>query len=655
MDAVSSTVSAESMSANAVGESSLGWLRSNRLPLLLTLILLGLSQVPRIRGNPNLAGSIVGVGVALLAWQMVLHVVARRRQWALRVEFVPVQSHYVQALVQFSIIVWWGLFWRDVYAMAPLILAQLLFVYVIEALFSWSRGRTWRLGFGPFPIVLSTNLLLWFKDDWFYLQFLMLLTGALGKQFLTWNREGRRCHIFNPSAFGQFVFALALIATGTTNDLTWGRQIAATFETPHMLIVIFLGGLVVQYLFHVTLMTLSATAALCAVNLIYTEITGVYYFVNINIAAPIFLGMHLLVTDPATSPRTNLGRVIFGGVYGLAYAALFHLLAYYEVPIFWDKLLPVPILNLCVPLIDRLARGPILGGLTRAWDSLMAPRPLNLLHMACWGGLFSTMLFTGFIESPHPGVPIAFWKKALAEGKPFAGQSLVMAAGALAEAGGSAAACNELGLICMEGEIVRENHGQAAHYFSRACELGDEAGCANVAMQFLFLHERRSDEDVKRALDRLEQSCGPGRGEMGCFLTGLAYETGRGRPKDLVRAKALYRNCRMENLYAWKGIARIRLSDETASGNLGMAVQAFQKACESGDAESCWYAAYIFDQANGVERDAALARRLLEQACGLGLAQACAALEQPALPPFSNPQPMAAPGWASGIGDVGPN
>ena len=49
--------------------------------------------------------------------------------------------------------------------------AQLLFAYAFDMLLAWSRGEEYVLGFGPFPIVFSTNLFLWFKDDWFALQF----------------------------------------------------------------------------------------------------------------------------------------------------------------------------------------------------------------------------------------------------------------------------------------------------------------------------------------------------------------------------------------------------------------------------------------------------------------------------------------------------
>jgi hypothetical protein len=70
-------------------------------------------------------------------------------------------------------------------------LGQLLFAYGFDILLSWSRQKKYVLGFGPFPIIFSTNLFLWFKDDWFYLQFLMIAVGFLGKEFVRWNRGGK--------------------------------------------------------------------------------------------------------------------------------------------------------------------------------------------------------------------------------------------------------------------------------------------------------------------------------------------------------------------------------------------------------------------------------------------------------------------------------
>ena len=54
---------------------------------------------------------------------------------------------------------------------------QGVFAYAFDMLLWRSRRRAYVLGFGPFPIIFSTNLFLWFRDDWFYLQFLALAVG----------------------------------------------------------------------------------------------------------------------------------------------------------------------------------------------------------------------------------------------------------------------------------------------------------------------------------------------------------------------------------------------------------------------------------------------------------------------------------------------
>ncbi len=78
-----------------------------------------------------------------------------------------------------------------------------------------------------------------------------------------------------------------------------------------------------------------------------------------------FLGtLHKLVTDPATSPRKTFGReVIFGAAYGAGIFALVPMLEGLGAPVFYDKLLCVPLLNLTVRALDL--RTPAL--LSAAW------------------------------------------------------------------------------------------------------------------------------------------------------------------------------------------------------------------------------------------------------------------------------------------------
>lgn len=615
-----------------------GTTREQRAPgvlLALTLLFLAFVFIPRVRENPRLVWAFLATGTALLVWTVVLWASAERRNRWFRIEFAPpVKSHYIQACVHMSIYAYWGWYWRKVYDEIPLIVAQILFLYIFDALLSWSRGRGWRLGFGALPIIFSTNLFIWFKDDWYTLQFVMVAAAALGKEFIKWERDGKRTHIFNPSAFALGLVSIILIATETTH-YTWGIEVASTLAfPPHIYLWIFLVGLIVQYFFSVTLMTLSATASLCLLNLIYTGITGTYHFVDSNIPIAVFLGLHLLVTDPSTSPRTNAGRVLFGALYGLGNFVLYEIFENRGIPEFYDKLLPVLALNLCVPLIDRWARSGVVGRFTR-WESQFQPRKLNLVHMACWAALFLTMLATGYVDAPHKGTSIAFWKKAYAEGKHNAGKKLLKVVGSQADQG-SGVASNELGVIYMEGKIAPKNRAAAAHYFAAACQAGNADGCANLATQFLFLREARSDKDVARALNRLERECGKGTDGRSCYLVGFAHETGRGRPVDAERARELYdEGCRRGDLDACKSFARIRCSGNGAAGELEGARRVLETACETGDPESCMYLAYFWLGGNGVERDEQRARALLEKACQLGSDQACDALKQADLPPCS--------------------
>ena len=181
----------------------------------------------------------------------------------------------------------------------------------------WSASRSYSA-----PICF-----LWFKDDWFYLQFVLVAVGVLGKEFVRWNREGRYVHIFNPSAFTLGLFSVVLLSTGTTH-LTWGQEIASTLSlAPQIYLYLFLVGLVVLYFFSVTLVTASAAAVLMGFSAVYASLNGVPYFLDSEIPSAVFLGLHLLVTDPSTSPRTPLGRLLFGVLYGCGVFGLYSLLA----------------------------------------------------------------------------------------------------------------------------------------------------------------------------------------------------------------------------------------------------------------------------------------------------------------------------------------
>jgi hypothetical protein len=326
-----------------------------------------------------------------------------------------------------------------------LVVAQLCFAYAFDMLLSWSRRDTYALGFGPFPIVLSTNLFLWFKPDWFYLQFLMIAVGFAAKEFIRWNKDGRQAHIFNPSAFSLTIFSAALILTGTS-DITWGKDIAITqFYPPRMYLFLFLIALPGQLLFGVTTMTMAAVVTTYLFGLMYYALSGTYYFYDSYIPIAVFLGMHLLFTDPSTAPRTEGGRVIFGALYGLSTIALYQLLGAAGLPAFYDKLLQVPLLNLSIKAIDRMVRSGPLGRLEPAagGPAIQSGRR-HLAYVSGWAAVFAVMSATGGVGDSHRGQWIPFWQQACQQNRAHACRYLAQLYTNACNAG-SGWSCSELG------------------------------------------------------------------------------------------------------------------------------------------------------------------------------------------------------------------
>jgi hypothetical protein len=438
--------------------------------------MLVLSNLPLVADRPVVRMSIVGAALLLLAWSALLFGVLRRGQ-TVAFEVVLRRQHYLQACQQGLVLLVWGYFWREVYHAVPLILAQLLFAYGFDSLLTWTHRRKFVLGFGPFPIVFSITLFFWFQDPWFYWQFGMVALGLMAKEFLRWKRDGQNTHIFNPSSFPLAVVGLVLILADA-NDMTWGFQVAETqFYPPHMYLVIFLVALPGQFLFGVTTMTMTAVLTTFAFSAIYQAATGSFYFVDSHSPIAVFLGMHLLFTDPSTSPRTELGRIFFGVLYGLSTVLLYDLLIALNTPAFYDKLLQVPLLNLSVILIDRIARSPKL----RAFDpsrlgKALAPRRRHLVWMSVWALAFGSMTASGYLGDRHPGQWSPYWEEACAAERRNACLNLYfLQEGYCAD--GSAWACNETGLL-----LVREydNPARADSAFQQACLLNFAAGCANA-------------------------------------------------------------------------------------------------------------------------------------------------------------------------------
>jgi hypothetical protein len=576
------------------------------LPAVFVAGLAALAFWPSIQAQPRLFVSLLGAAATLAVGALVLGVSARGRLFVIDVQLKP--QHYLQACAQSTVLLYWGYYWRPVYDAAPLIVAQLLFAYAFDILLAWSRRDNYTLGFAPFPVIFSINLFLWFKPEWFYLQFLMIAVGFAAKELIRWQKDGRRVHIFNPSSFPLAVFSLALIATGTTS-WTYGPEIATTqFNPPNIYLLLFLVALPGQFLFGVTTMTMSAVVTTYLFGVAYYAVTGAYFFVDSYIPIAVFLGMHLLFTDPSTSPRTELGRIMFGVLYGLGNVVLYEVLGRMGVPTFYDKLLPVPIMNLMIKGIDRLAGSSML----RVFDTSRLGRSLsrsqrNLAWVSIWVLVFVGLTVTEGVGDSHPGHTVPFWQQACQKDARNACSNLTTILDTYCT-DGSGWACNEVGVLRVHGRA--ENAEIAGANFIQACTLGNNAGCQNAIT-------------VKVGTGAVQQ------GSPTLTDWPVVLRTGKGALPDSTPAEFYSRACDQGWPTGCYDLAATYLQGKTVPRDPMRAAVAYETACEAGMANACSDLGLMYYSADGVSSDRARGLEYLKRACDLGSTRACGWLKNP--------------------------
>lgn len=577
------------------------------------LVLMAVSAMIRSQVSGVLVASLRGAAALLALGYFVLALRAHARGRALETGFVVVRTHYVQALLLTTLHLIWASAWAFEWGQFPLIAAQIAFAYGCTLLLGWARRGHCEVGFGPIPIILSTNFFMCFKDEWFFLQFAMIAFGLAAKEFIRWTRDGRSTHVFNPSAFSLFVFSLALLASGQT-QITWAPQIATELiRPPHIYFVIFAVGLVVQYLFEVTLVTLAAGLALWLLGLAYTGATGIYWFLDSGIPIAVFLGIHLLITDPATSPRDNLGRFVFGALYGTSAFLLYGALEHLGQPRFYDKLLCVPLLNLLVPLIDGWARRvPVAAFGPFAKFAARTPRQLNLAFMGVWVLLFATMVGTHTLGPDHPGLATSFWERAC-DAKLHNGCRNLQAIHRDDCFDGNADAC-----LAVVDDIRRRGADpgqpqQATYALARGCDLGRADICPQFAQALAA--------DGGRAI---AARCSA-RDAEACYLLGSAHMMGYGVASDHAAGYRYFaQSCDLGLPKACGVTAQTYLYGVGTPRDVPRALAADDRACAGGQLAACMeLGQFLVTGSDAVPRDERRGLSLFARACHLGLEQAC--------------------------------
>jgi TPR repeat protein len=609
----------------------------------------------RVQATPGLWGAFLIAGLGLGGWILVLLRRAKAEGRTLSIEGKPRKHHIVQIGVQAALYAYWGYYWDPVYGQLPLIVAQVIFAYLFDLALSWQRYGNYRFGVGPWPVVFSTNLFLWFRDPIFGAQFLMIATMFLAKEFLKWERHGKRVHIFNPSAFGLTLAALVLIATQSVH-LSWGEQISQSLGYgPLSFEVMFIMSAVSQLFFGVAVVPMAAALTLVGLGYLYFTVTGVWFFIDTSIPIAVFLSLNLLITDPISSPYSTGGKAIFGFLYGVGVMLLFIGLRLIEtVPTdadpgltaaFFDKLLHVPLLNLMARGIDRI--GPKIP-LEKLTGSLMGFKE-RAVHVATWAAIFIAIR-PGLID--HPGQSAELWRNACEANKPWACDNLMRVLAAPCEQG-TLGACHDLGVVYDEGQAVPRDPAIARGLWQRACQSGHAESCLRLGLH-LMADEASQAPELTRAAHAFNAACAL-KTARGCTQAGILRTEGRG-PADASAATAHFTQgcdlgdglgCAILGTQALRGAtadpgkAVTRFTQACTLGHLpGCAQQAdmlrlmrmpklaeaaalYRRACDGDFAPACLDLAELTAAGQGVALDAEAATALRAKACTLGLKAAC--------------------------------
>ena len=256
-------------------------------------------------------------------------------------------------------------------------------------------------------------------------------------------------------------------------------------------------------------MTLPAVLTTYAFSMIYLALTGTYFFFDSNVPIAVFLGMHLLFTDPSTAPKTELGRILFGVCYGLSVVALYALLDSIGAPTYYDKLLQVPIMNLLVKQFDLVGRSASWSWLNPArLGAALSFRGRSAVYVTLWILAFGVMTRASGLGNHHQGQEVPFWAAACAADRLKACDNLAQMHRRYCSAG-SAWSCNELALLAVAGKAAI---AEPTASFRQACRSGIVAACENLSAVNEWPHANSTRRSV--GVRTIDWYCRGGRGPL---------------------------------------------------------------------------------------------------------------------------------------------
>jgi len=360
-------------------------------------------------------------------------------------------THVIPILVQTLLLAYWALHWPPLRERLGFLVWCIPVAVGLDALLHRARRGELRFGAGAVPVVLSSTLFTNYPPRDAAWMLLVVALALMSKAFL---RRGAQ-HIFNPSAFGLSVLAaLSFAGVARTED------VAHHLSSPPLMTELILAlALLPQLRLPIVSSTLGAAASILAVAALQPLIR-LCGFEQLRaqslVWSPVLLVLVLLLTDPATSPRSAAGRFLFGAFIGVAINAIGSAMTASGESDFWSKVLAIPLANALVPWFQRVGER-----LDARWLWL-SPR-YNRRHVAAW-----VVIASGYLWVEGKAMHLRDQHFVFQQARPP-----LLRAGA-----DGVPSCEENPLYCRPFAIGAELRCWAAEWRSEADRCGDSAPLA---------------------------------------------------------------------------------------------------------------------------------------------------------------------------------
>ena len=292
--------------------------------------------------------------------------------------------------------------------------------------------------------------------------------------------------------------------------------------------------------------------------------------------------------------------------------AVYGLLELWGAPRFYDKLLCVPILNLSVLLLDRLAvprRSPAPQDLGH---SVATTSRANLAYMAVWVGLFGWMSATDFVGTQHPGRTPTFWQQACGNQLHNACRNFRWILRNTCVRGDANACMDDAALLGRMPELS-DDPSTELRALARACDLGLARGCEVLV-----------DKVTSEGVGALQSSC-QADDRDGCYALGSIHLVGLWVPPDWAAALEYFSlSCELGLPTGCANVGNMYRYGVGVTQNPRRAAQSYGEACNRSFAQSCISLAELYSTGEGVPLDTGRERSLLRRACVLGRTDVCA-------------------------------